>query len=178
MGAALLSHLLAQTTTQTTQNSALFSGIYLIVWLVLIAILIPSMWKIFTKAGKPGWASIVPIYNTFVQLEIVGRPAWWIILMFVPFVNFIISVIILIDLAKVFGKGSGFAIFMLFFPYIAYPMLAFGSATYVGPAGSTSATSTTPTGPVPVNGPAPMTSAPVPAPSDPTNPTPPQTPVQ
>ena len=89
--------------------------------------------KIYTKAGKPGWASIIPIYNLIVFLEIVGRPIWWIILMLIPLVNFIVAIILLIDFAKSFGKGVGWAILTIFFGFITFPILAFGSATYQGP---------------------------------------------
>ena len=68
------------------------------------------MWKVFTKAGQPGWASIIPIYNLYIWCKIVGRPWWWILLMLIPFVNFIICIILCIDLAKSFGKGVGFGI--------------------------------------------------------------------
>ncbi len=103
-----------------------------IAWTAFILLLIISLWKIFTKAGKPGWASIVPVYNFIVQLEIINRPLWWILLMFIPFVNFIIVIILINDLAKVFGKGPGFTVGLLFLPFIFYPILAFGSATYQG----------------------------------------------
>ena len=81
-----------------------------LVWLVLVVVMIASTWKIFTKAGQPGWASIIPIYNLIVVLQIVQKPLWWIILCFIPLVNFIIMIIIAIELAKSFGKGGGFAI--------------------------------------------------------------------
>lgn len=81
-------------------------------------------------AGQPGWSSIIPIYNLIVWLRIVGRPLWWIILFFVPFVNIVISIIITYQLAKVFGKGVGFTIGLILLPFIFYPILAFGQATY------------------------------------------------
>jgi hypothetical protein len=111
----------------------------LLVYIAVIVLLVASMWKVFTKAGKPGWASIVPIYNTIVQLEIVGRPIWWIILLLIPFVNIVVAIILMFDLAKSFGKGTGFGLLLLFLPFIAFPMLAFGDAKYVGPASSSGA---------------------------------------
>ena len=95
--------------------------------------MIIAMWKIFTKAGKPGWASIIPIYNIWVMLEVVGRPGWWLLLMLIPGVNIVIAIILLIDLAKSFGKGGGFAIGLLLLPYVFFPILGFGKAQYVGP---------------------------------------------
>lgn len=106
----------------------------ILVYLVVLLVLVVSMWKIFSKAGKPGWASLIPIYNLVVLLEIVGRPVWWLVLMLLPLVNVVIGIIVLVDLAKSFGKGVGYALGLLFFGIIFYPMLAFGSAQYRGPA--------------------------------------------
>jgi hypothetical protein len=101
-----------------------------ICYLVVILLIIISMWKIFVKAGKPGWAAIVPIYNLIVILEIAGKPIWWFILLLIPFVNIIVLIMVLISFARNFGKGVGFAIGMLILPFIFYPMLAFGDAKY------------------------------------------------
>lgn len=87
-------------------------------------------WRIFEKAGKPGWAVLIPIFNTLVQLEIVQRPLWWILLTLVPGVNLVITIIIIFDLAKVFGKENGFAFGLLFLAPIFVPILALGSAVY------------------------------------------------
>ena len=93
-------------------------------------------WRIFSKAGKPGWAAIIPIYNTIVLLEIVGRPIWWIILLFIPLVNLVILLILVFDLCRSYGQGGGFAIGMIILPIIFIPMLAFGNYPYVGPGGN------------------------------------------
>lgn len=113
-------------------------GVMSIFYLLILVVLIAAMWKIFTKAGKPGWASIVPFYNIIVMLEIVGRPLWWIVLMLIPFVNIVIGIILAIDLAKSFGKGGGFAAGLILLSFIFYPILGFGSAQYKGPAASAS----------------------------------------
>src|SRR6266550_7594005 len=110
------------------------SPLSMIVGLLIALLLIVAMWKIFTKAGQPGWASIIPIYNLYIWCKIVGRPGWWIILMLIPFVNIIISIILLIDLAKSFGKGVGFGIGLILLAVIFFPILGFGSAQYQGPA--------------------------------------------
>ena len=105
-------------------------------WICLLGFLflmIASMWKIFTKAGKPGWAAIVPIYNLVVILDIAGKPLWWIILMLIPIVSLIVGIIIYVALANAFGKGVGFALGMIFLPFIFLPILAFGDATYKRP---------------------------------------------
>lgn len=104
-----------------------------ILYLALIAFFVYCLWRIFVKAGKPGWAAIVPIYNVLVELEIVGRPWWWLLLLLVPVVNIVIGVMILLDLAKVFGKGSGFGIGLIFLSFVFIPILAFGDAKYLGP---------------------------------------------
>ena len=98
--------------------------------LVLAAFYVYCAWRIFEKAGKPGWAALIPIFNTLIQLEIVQRPLWWVFLMFVPGVNLVITVIIIFDLAKVFGKDNGFAFGLLFLAPIFVPILALGNAVY------------------------------------------------
>lgn len=102
-------------------------------YLAIIVLIIASLWKIFTKAGQPGWASIVPIYNIIVLCKIVGKPTWWILLMLIPIVNLVIAIILANELSKSFGKSVGFTIGLIFLPFIFYPMLAFGDATYTAP---------------------------------------------
>jgi len=104
----------------------------IIIYLIIGILMLISMWKIYAKAGKPGWAAIIPIYNIIVLLEIVDKPLWWIILMFIPFVNIVISIIVTVELAKKFGQSVGFAIGMILLSIIFYPILAFGSSTYKG----------------------------------------------
>jgi hypothetical protein len=106
--------------------------IVLVVELALFVLLVAGMWKVFTKAGQPGWAAIIPIYNVIVLLQVAGRPIWWIILYLIPFVNIVIAIIVNIDIAKRFGKGVGFAIGLVFLPFIFYPILGFGDAQYQG----------------------------------------------
>ena len=106
-----------------------------LIGLVFAVVMVIAMWKIYTKAGKPGWASIVPIYNFIVLLEIAGRPAWWFILLLIPFVNLVILILVMIDLAKSFGYGVGFAMGLIFLSPIFLLILGFGSARYVGPGG-------------------------------------------
>ena len=110
------------------------SPVSMIFGLLIALLLIVAMWKVFTKAGQPGWASIIPIYNLYIWCKIVGRPGWWIILMLIPFVNFIIGIILCIDMAKSFGKGAGFGIGLALLGIIFFPILGFGSAQYQGPA--------------------------------------------
>jgi hypothetical protein len=107
--------------------------VFWIVCLVLIIFEIASYWRVYQKAGKPGWASIIPIYNAIVLLEIVGRPWWWILLWLIPLVNIVVGIIVILDLAKSFGKGVGFALGIIFLTFIFIPVLAWGDAQYQGP---------------------------------------------
>ena len=105
------------------------------VYVAVIAASIAALWVIFTKAGEPGWASIVPIYNGIVLLKITGKPTWWIILYLIPCVSIVVSIIVMIELAKSFRKETGFGIGLaLLFPIFGC-MLAFGDAKYMGPGG-------------------------------------------
>lgn len=119
---------------QSMDNEGLMAamGTVMFVYGAILLLLVISMWKIFTKAGKPGWAAIIPIYNCIVLLEIVGKPVWWIILLMIPFVNIIFMIILSHRLSLVFGKGIGTTILLLL--VIGYPILAFGSAQYLKPA--------------------------------------------
>ncbi|MCO4291927.1 DUF5684 domain-containing protein [Solitalea sp. MAHUQ-68] len=117
---------------ETSTQATLGTG-FIIAYLAILLLGIIIGWKIFVKAGKPGWASIIPIYNVIVLLEIVGRPTWWVILLFVPFVNFVILIIGCLDLAKSFGKSTAFGIGLFFLNLIFAAILAFGDATYQGP---------------------------------------------
>jgi len=100
---------------------------------ILAIVYIAGLWKTFEKAGEPGWAAIIPIYNLYMLVKISGRPGWWWVLLIVPVVNIVIAIIVLIDLAKAFGKGVGFALGMLLLGVIFMPILGFGSATYTKP---------------------------------------------
>ncbi len=106
-----------------------FTGI---IQLAIIILVIAGYWKVFVKAGKPGWACLIPFYNIFILLEIVSKPWWWLLLMFIPVVNIIIAVIVSLELAKVFGKGTGFGIGIFFLAFIFVPILAFTDASYGG----------------------------------------------
>ena len=110
----------------------------LLAYIGVIVLVIVSIWKIFEKAGKPGWAAIVPIYNVIVLLEIVKKPTWWIVLMLIPLVNIVVAIIVYVELAKAFGKSAGFGIGMIFLSFIFLPLLAFGDDQYLDGAASSS----------------------------------------
>ena len=103
-----------------------------IVWLAIIVVVIAGFWKVFVKAGHPGWAAIIPIYNIYILLKIAGRPGWWLLLFLIPIVSFVIAIIVAIDVAKAFGKGTGFGVGLALLSPIFYPILGFGDAVYQG----------------------------------------------
>ena len=115
--------------------SAAIGGCFVgILELAVAVLVIASLWKVFTKAGKPGWAAIIPIYNTIVILEIAGKPIWWVILFFIPVVNFVVAIIAHIALAEKFGKSAGFGVGLALLGIIFFPILGFGDAQYLGAA--------------------------------------------
>lgn len=120
---------IAPDTTSTTQatNSGLAS-VLILVYVALLIIMLVSLIKIFTKADRKWWEAIIPIYNSYVLLKIVGRPGWWLLLFFIPFVNIIIAIIVIFDLAKAFGKGAGTALGLFFLSFIFFPLMAFSES--------------------------------------------------
>jgi Family of unknown function (DUF5684) len=115
-----------------TAASALVSLVFFGICFAIMALVFAGMWRIFEKAGKPGWACLIPIYNGIVLLEIVEKPIWWIILYFIPCVQFVIGILVSIELANKFGKDIGFAIGLILLPVIFIPILGFGDARYRG----------------------------------------------
>ncbi|MDX2226002.1 MAG: DUF5684 domain-containing protein [Verrucomicrobiae bacterium] len=103
-----------------------FAGVALIIVLLMII----SLWKVFAKAGKPGWAAIIPIYNIIVLCQVAGKPAWWVILFLIPVVSLVISILVSLGIAQSFGKSSLFGIGLWLLPFIFFPILAFSDAKY------------------------------------------------
>jgi hypothetical protein len=104
-------------------------------WLIVVNILVGvfslvCQWKVYQKAGQPGWAAIIPIYNFYVLLKIVNKPWWWILLLLVPFVNIVIGIWTINLLSKSFGKNEWFTVGLIFLSVIFYAILAFGPAQY------------------------------------------------
>ena len=108
--------------------------VFTAIYFGVIVLMLAGFWKTFSKAGKPGWAAIIPIYNMVVLLEVAGKPLWWIVLFFIPLVNFVAAILVSIEVAKAFGKGAGFGLGLAFLGPIFYPILGFGSAEYQGTA--------------------------------------------
>jgi hypothetical protein len=120
-------------------SSALFASsgavagvsIGIVVYIALLVFELAALWLVFTKAERPGWAAIIPFYNYYTILKVVGRPGWWLIIFFIPIINFVLWIIVSIDMAKSFAKGTAFAVGLIFLPFIFIPILGFGPARYV-----------------------------------------------
>jgi hypothetical protein len=118
---------------------ALIFGILLIPILIVSLLTIIGKWQIYSKAGKPGWAAIIPIYSTIVMLEIVGKPIWWVFLIIFPCTSFIFFIWTTNLLSKSFKQSEGFTVGLLIFPFLFYPILGFGNYQYAGPSASEAA---------------------------------------
>jgi Family of unknown function (DUF5684) len=147
---------------QSNALMALGMGVIITFAIICIAIsvlVLIAYWFIYDKAGQPGWAVLIPVYNLIVLLKIVGRPTWWLIWYFqvlVFYILFIVSpgvatgallflsevtcivfaIMVTNGLSKSFGKDAGFTVGLIFLGFIFYPILGFGKATYIGPGGN------------------------------------------
>ena len=108
-------------------------GIYMVVICIVAVFAIVCMWKIFSKAGQPGWASLIPFYNNYVLFEIAWGNGLLFLLLFVPVANFVVMIILWVKLSQSFGYSAAFAIGLLFLPVIFLPILAFGNNRYIVP---------------------------------------------
>lgn len=113
----------------------MFLLLFFLVYIGCAIFICASWWKVFEKAGQPGWAAIIPLYNFYVMLKIVGKPGWWFAMLFIPFVNFIFIIWSLNMLSKSFGKDEGYTIGILLLQIVFIPILGFGDAIYIGPYG-------------------------------------------
>ena len=102
----------------------------MLIELAIAVLAIAGMWKVFVKAGEPGWAAIVPIYNIIIMLKIANKPVWWIVLFLIPVVSLVIAILVGIGVAQRFGKSDGFGIGLALLPFVFYPMLGFGDAKF------------------------------------------------
>ena len=135
-----LAVLLAQrqpTPIDTGAAAGIGIGMLIFELVITVAVWAAVFWKVFEKAGKPGWASIVPIYNAIVLFEIAGKPFWWVLVCFIPCIGFpilaiVFSWIVSMEIAKRFGKDFGFGIGLFFLGIVFYPILGYGSAKYEG----------------------------------------------
>lgn len=126
---------IADTTYYTNTSGASPSSMLAvgIITAIIVVIVIAGMWKTFQKAGHPGWAAIIPIYNIYITLKIAGRPGWWLLLLLVPIVNIVVNIVVAIDVAKAFGKSTTFGVFGLWlFSFVGYIILGFGDPVFKG----------------------------------------------
>ena len=118
-------------------NSSIVGGMFVfmvIMWIISIiigVIGIVSLWKIFKKAGKPGWAALIPFYNYYVMCEIAEKQWWHVLLLFVPIAQIYSLFVVYDGVSKKFGKSTGFSVGMLFLPYVFLPILAFSDAQMI-----------------------------------------------
>ena len=118
------------------ETYAVAAGILMVYWVIVLVIAVVclvGMWKMFVKAGKPGWGAIIPFYNMYCLFEMSFGTGWLFLLLFVPCVNAVIMIVMWIKLAQAFGKGAAFGVGILFLPFIFLPMLGFGDAQFIGP---------------------------------------------
>ena len=110
-------------------------GFFFLFELALIVLIIAGFWKVFEKAGQPGWAAIIPIYNLYIMCKIGGKSGWWVLLMCIPAVNLIFAIWLTNMISKSFGKDEGFTVGLVLLGFVFYPILGFGDARYLGPYG-------------------------------------------
>jgi hypothetical protein len=98
--------------------------------LILVLLYIAVFWKVFTKAGQPGWAVLVPIYNGLIICKIAKKPWWWLLLSCIPYVGIVFSIWLINRIAKAFGQSAAFTVGLVCLSFIFWPMLAYGDAEY------------------------------------------------
>ena len=133
--------------SELTTGAGAAMGAMLIVYIAVAVLMVIGMWKMFAKAGRPGWGAIIPVYNLYLLVEIAGKPWWFFLIMilggFIPFVGPIVSlvftILVMIGLAQSFGKGTGFTVGLILLQPIFILILGFGSAKYLGNTPATAA---------------------------------------
>ena len=125
---------LAQTTYNYDSSGSAAGGMFMFLfYLAFIVATLAGLWKVFEKAGQPGWAAIIPIYNAYILIKIAGRPGWWLLLYLIPFVNIVFTAIVAVDIAKAFGRTALFGIVGLWiFSFVGLLVLGFGDDKYQG----------------------------------------------
>ena len=108
----------------------MISAVLALAWLAIVIVVIAGIWKTFEKAGQPGWAAIIPIYNLYIMLKIAGKSGWWLLAFLIPILNIIMIFVVYIEIAKRFGQSTGFGIGLALLGFIFWPILGFGDAQY------------------------------------------------
>jgi hypothetical protein len=111
-------------------GGGLIAGVFSLFFLALIVVMVVANWKLFEKAGQPGWACIIPVYNLYVMLQVAGMGAIWLLAFFIPFLNIIAMIMVYMRIARAFGQSALVGVAMIFLPFIIMPMLAFGDAQW------------------------------------------------
>ena len=124
---------LAQQNTGASIAAGIMGIVILLIWLAIIVIFVAGMWMTFVKAGQPGWAAIIPIFNIYIMLKVAGRPGWWLILYLIPVVNLVVIIIVYNDIAKSFGHGLLMTLLLFFISPVAFCVIGFGGSQYQGP---------------------------------------------
>ncbi len=104
-----------------------------IVYILIVLLTAAGLWRMFEKAGKPGWAAIIPFYNLWVMMEIIGRPNVHMLWCLCPIANIVFALIWYIELSQSFGRSAGWGVLAFFFPFVAWPIIGFGEDKYIGP---------------------------------------------
>jgi len=99
--------------------------------LLISLVLLGARWVLYEKAGVAGWASLIPIYSSIKRSEIAGRPPWWGLLFYVPFLNIVFTLIVDVSLAKRFEHGLLFGLGVFVLPLLTLPYMAFSEDAYV-----------------------------------------------
>jgi ABC-type sulfate transport system permease subunit len=120
----------------SSEAAGIMAGIFgtiILIYLAIYVLMVVGLWKVFEKAGKPGWAAIIPIYNTIIMIEIVGKPTIWVLWCLIPCVNIVFGIWLINLMSKSYGEGEGFTVGLILLPFIFWPILGFGSSRYIGP---------------------------------------------
>jgi hypothetical protein len=132
-GGAMTMTMISAVIVQDQTLGAALGAIFMIIMLALTVLFCVGFWKVFTKAGQPGWAALIPFYNAYILTKIAGRPGWWVLMLMIPFVNLAFGILLAIDIAKAFGQGAAFGVVLLFLlSGVGYLVLGFGDYRYVG----------------------------------------------
>jgi hypothetical protein len=124
--------------TAVAAGAGIVALIFMVIYFAVIILTIAGLWKTFSKAGQPGFAAIIPIYNLIILCTVADKPLWWVVLFFTPAAP-IMLILANIAIAEKFGKGAAFGLGMTFLGPIFWPMLGFGSAQYTGGGGAAGA---------------------------------------
>jgi len=118
---------------------AVLGSLFIFILIIGIASIVAliAKWSVFKKANVDGWEALIPVHNEVVELKLAGIKTYWYFLNLIVFPLAVGPIILSfwrsIKLAHSFGKGTGFGIGLALLPVVFYPILAWGSAQYIGP---------------------------------------------